>query len=96
MSHLTDDAWRDDYTRKMDSLVEKFGGKFIARTEDYIRIEGTQPDPEAIVLVEWPSKEAFETFHNSEEYMPFKEARLKSSNDEYFLLPAGDTVKRDK
>ena len=53
-------ALQRDTIDAVTPLVAKYGGKYLARTADFRHIEGDSKDPALCVLLEWPSKEAFD------------------------------------
>ncbi len=88
---VTDPAWVQSYVSEVTPMVERRGGRYLARTATVERIEGERRPPQIVLLIEWPSKEAAEAFYASEEYAPFREARIAGARNE-FLLVAGDDV----
>jgi uncharacterized protein (DUF1330 family) len=90
---ITDPSWVAGYVAKTTALVERFGGRFLARTPRVGKMEGNRVPPQVFLIVEWPSKEAAETFHESPEYRPHRESRRAGSRADFFLV-AGEDVNR--
>lgn len=90
---IHDHGWTADYTLAVDPLVEKHGGKFLARTNIIERIEGEGGLPDGVVLIEWPSKEAAESFYNDPAYAPHLKARLAGATGDFFLVAGDDMTK---
>jgi uncharacterized protein (DUF1330 family) len=88
---VTDPGWVRDYVADVTPMVERHGGRYLARTPKLQRFEGEGPLPQVMLVIEWPSKEAAETFYESEEYRPYREARTAGSTG-WFLLVAGEDV----
>jgi uncharacterized protein (DUF1330 family) len=88
---VTDPAWVRDYVAHVTPMVERHGGRYLARTATVERLEGERDVPQLVLLIEWPSREAAESFYDSEEYAPFRAARIRGARNE-FLLVAGDDV----
>ena len=88
---VTDRGWVRDYVAQVTPMVERYGGRYLARTTKFERIEGKRPPKDVVLLIEWPSKEAAEAFYASDEYQPFRERRLAGADNE-FLLVAGEDV----
>lgn len=86
---LTDRSWAAEYVAKVTPMVERYGGRYLARTPKFERLEGDGPLPQLMLLLEWPSREAAQAFYESEEYRPYRDARLKGSTGE-FLMVAGE------
>lgn len=90
---VTDRAWVRDYVTNVTTMVERAGGRYLARTTRIEKLEGDRPAPPLCLLIEWPSKEAAEAFYSSDEYAPYKRMRLAGARNEMMLV-AGDDVNR--
>jgi uncharacterized protein (DUF1330 family) len=88
---VTDPAWVREYVAQVTPMVERRGGRYLARTARVERIEGERPPPQVAMLIEWPSREAADAFYESDEYAPFRQARIEGARNE-FLLVAGEDV----
>ena len=88
---ITDRSWVPEYVKNVTPMVEQRGGRFLARTSKVEKIEGERKLPQVFLIIEWPSKEAAEAFYESEEYRPYREARIAGAQNE-FLLVAGEDV----
>jgi uncharacterized protein (DUF1330 family) len=88
---ITDPTWIPAYVEHTTRLVEQHGGRYLARTPNFEKIEGERTPPQIYLIIEWPSKEAGERFYASEEYEPFLASRLAGSTGE-FVLVAGEDV----
>jgi uncharacterized protein (DUF1330 family) len=88
---VTDPSWVADYVANVTGMVERRGGRYLSRSVRIKKIEGERAAPQAIVLIEWPSKEVAEEFYDSEEYRPYREARGAGARNE-FLLVSGEDV----
>ena len=84
------EAWIPDYRGAVGPLVAKHGGKYLARTTSHARLEGTDPSPGLIVLIEWPSKESAEAFYRDPAYQPHLQARLAGAACDFFLVEGKD------
>ncbi len=90
---FTDNNWVTDYLKNVTPMVEKAGGRYLARTPSLELIEGDGPPPQTIVLIEFPSREAAEKFYYGEEYQPYKESRQKGSVGEFYFVAGQDVAK---
>ena len=90
---VTDPSWIPDYVKNVTPLVERYGGRYLARTPNLEKLEGGRQRPQMVVILEWPSKEAAVAFYNSAEYKPFLERRLAGAKNETVLV-AGEDVAR--
>jgi uncharacterized protein (DUF1330 family) len=88
---ITDPKWIRDYVANVTGMVERRGGRYLARTGAVEKVEGDGSPPQFVVLIEWPSKEVAEEFYESEDYRPYREARGEGARNE-FLLVAGEDV----
>jgi uncharacterized protein (DUF1330 family) len=87
----TDQSWVPDYVKNVTGMVERWGGRYLARTPKVEKVEGARTPQGIIVTVEWPSKEIAEAFYESAEYRPYRQNRLAGAKNE-FLLVAGEDV----
>jgi len=88
---VTDPGWVSDYVADVTPMVERRGGRYLARTMQIERIEGERTPPQVLLLIEWPSRQAADEFYESEEYRRYREARRAGARNQ-FLLVAGDDV----
>jgi uncharacterized protein (DUF1330 family) len=88
---VTDQNWVADYVKNVTRLVERWGGRYLARTFTIEKIEGERKPMAMCVILEWPSKEGALRFYESEEYRPYRQKRLAGAKNE-FLLVAGEDV----
>ena len=91
--NITDRAWIRDYVQNVTRMVEKRGGRYLARTNNMERLEGHRANPHVFLIIEWPSEEAAKAFYESEEYRPYLRSRLAGSNGE-FVLVAGEDINK--
>jgi len=85
-----DRGWVRDYIANVTPMVERRGGRYLARTASAERIEGEREPRQTTLIIEWPSREAADEFYDSEEYRPFREARLQGSSGEFFIVAGAD------
>ena len=87
---ITDQSWVPDYVKNVTGMVERHGGRYLARTPKVERIEGERKAAGIFVIVEWPSKEAAMAFYESEEYRPYRQKRIAGARNEFFLVAGED------
>ncbi|HUK30999.1 MAG TPA: DUF1330 domain-containing protein [Candidatus Acidoferrum sp.] len=90
---INDDSWVQDYVQNVTKMVEKHGGKYLARTSKVEKIEGDRKPPQLFVIIEWPSKEAAITFYESPEYRPYRQKRIAGAKNELHLVAGEDIAK---
>ena len=88
---ITDPAWVREYVEEVTPMVERHGGRYLARTQRVEAVEGERTPPQVFMLIEWPSRKAAETFLESGEYRPHRERRRAGARNMFFLV-AGEDV----
>jgi uncharacterized protein (DUF1330 family) len=88
---ITDQSWVPDYIRNVTGLVERSGGRYLARTSNVEKIEGERKIPQIVLLIEWPSKAIADAFYECAEYRPYRQSRIAGAKNE-FLLVAGEDI----
>jgi uncharacterized protein (DUF1330 family) len=87
---IIDPSWVQEYVKRVTPLVEARGARFLTRTVNAEKLEGERDKAQVYLLIEWPSKEVALEFYDSEEYRPYREARVAGSRNELTLVPAED------
>ena len=90
---VTDPGWISEYVQNVTQMVEKNGGRYLARTSRVEKIEGERKLPQVCVILEWPSKELADACYASEEYRPFREKRKAGAKNEMMLVAGEDMMK---
>lgn len=88
---ITDPSWVGPYVENVTRLIERAGGRYLARTPKIEILEGDRPAPQIQLLIEWPSREAALAFYHGDEYRPYLESRTAGGHGE-FRLVAGEDV----
>jgi uncharacterized protein (DUF1330 family) len=89
---ITDRAWVASYVQNVTPMVERYGGRYLARTSNIERWEGQREPLGTSLLIEWPSREAALAFYESDEYRPYREARMAGGINEFALIPGEDVA----
>lgn len=87
---ITDPGWLRGYLAAVTVMVERRGGRFLARTPKIERVEGERAPLPGVVLIEWPSREAAMEFYESDEYRPYRDARQAGARNEFYLIAGED------
>jgi uncharacterized protein (DUF1330 family) len=87
---ITDPAWIAPYVRNVTEMIERRGGRYLARTHHVEKLEGERPAAQIQLLIEWPSREAAMEFYESDEYRPFRDSRIGGSHGELSLVAGED------
>ena len=86
------DDWIPDYLPTANALVAKHGGRYLARTANHEQLEGAE-DPAALrIVIEWPSKQAAESFMSDPDYAPHLAARTNGSTSLHFVIEGKDDL----
>ena len=88
----TNEDWIPDYLPTANRLVEKHGGKYLARTASHEQFEGNDQPAALRIVLEWPSKEAAQNFMNDPEYTEHLKARTEGSESYHFLIEGKDDL----
>lgn len=75
---IHDRARYETYAKQVQPLVESAGGRFLIRGGASRVYEGDW-DSSRIVVLEFPSKQAWDSFYSSEAYAPLKAIRHEAS-----------------
>ena len=92
---VTDQSWVADYLKNVTPMVERRGGRYLARTSKVQRLEGQRKLLPLFIIIEWPSEAVAKEFYNSEEYQPYRQARIAGSKNEFLLISGEDIGKND-
>ena len=57
----------DDYIEKVKPIVEKYGGEYIARTENVTSLSPLRK-PDRVIIIKFPSREKLDACFVSDEY----------------------------
>lgn len=87
---MTDRAWAREYVRNVTPMVERHGGRYLARTGNVTVMEGERAPPHVFLIIEWPSREAAQAFYDSAEYAPYRQARQQGSRGSFTLVAGED------
>ncbi len=88
---ITDPSWVGPYVENVTRMIERNGGRYLARTPKIEKLEGDRPAPQTCLLIEWPSREVAMAFYEGDEYRPYLESRAGGSVSELSLI-AGEDV----
>ena len=88
----TSEDWIPDYLPSANALVAQHGGKYLARTANHERLEGTGEGAALRIIIEWPTKEAAIAFMRDPAYVPHLEARTNGSDSDHFLIEGKDDL----
>ncbi|MFT5656096.1 MAG: hypothetical protein ACI9XU_001822 [Arenicella sp.] len=87
---ITDDSWVPEYAAKVHHLVQRHGGKYLARSGNVKTLEGSPLNTSLIGLLEFPSTQQVEAFITDPDYAPYAEARRAGSESRFQLIDDTD------
>ena len=82
---VKDEPAYQDYRQMVAPIVEKYGGRFMARGGRSQWLEGAG-DLGRIILLEFPTYEQALAWYRSEDYAPAMQLRQASSDGELFVV----------
>ena len=87
---ITNDRWVPEYASNVHKLVEKHGGRYLSRSGNIETIEGTAKDSTLIAILEFPTREALDSFAADPDYAPFGQARQSGSISNFHVIDDTD------
>ncbi|MEL6314217.1 MAG: DUF1330 domain-containing protein [Pseudomonadota bacterium] len=84
--------WIPAYLPKVNALVAKHGGTYLARTQEHEQVEGVDMPAALRIVIQWPSRDAAHRFMNDPEYAPHLAARTNGSTSFHFLIEGKDDL----
>ena len=87
---VSDDSWVPDYAGNVHKLVEKHGGKYLSRSGNIETMEGADKDSTLIAILEFPTREALDSFASDPDYAPFAKARQAGSVSNFHVIDDTD------
>lgn len=83
--NVTDMEQYKKYTAVTPGIIEKHGGRFLARGGETVALEG-EPPAGRVVVLEFPTLEQAKAFYNSEDYAAAKALRAGAAEARFFAL----------
>jgi uncharacterized protein (DUF1330 family) len=82
---VQDAATFEEYRVKVPPLVEKFGGRYLARGGRAGLLEG-ENEPKRVVIIEFPSYQQAMAWHDSAEYAPLIALRQSAAKGRMIVV----------
>lgn len=89
---VTDDGWVPEYAANVHKLVEKHGGRYLSRSGNIETLEGERKDSTLIAILEFPSRDALDSFATDPEYAPYGRARQSGSVSNFHVIDDTDVA----
>jgi uncharacterized protein (DUF1330 family) len=80
-----DPASYEHYKRQVASVIEHFGGRYLAHGGKHEVLEGDW-EPRRLIVLEFPDRRSLEAWYASPEYAPIRRIREQSANSRLVLL----------
>ena len=87
---VTDDGWIPEYAANVHKLVEKHGGRYLARSGNIETLEGEAKESTLIAILEFPTRAALDGFATDPEYAPYGQARQAGSVSNFRVIDDTD------
>ena len=87
---VTNDGWVPEYATHVHKLVEKHGGRYLARSVNIETIEGEKKDSTLVAILEFPSRAALDQFAADPDYAPYGQARQSGSVSNFHVIDDTD------
>ena len=82
---ITDPEQFIKYAKRAPALIEEYGGRYRCMRGQVEQLEGN-PDNRKIVVSEWPSMEAAQSFWHSDDYAELKQVRNGAAEIDVHLV----------
>ena len=89
---VTDDGRVPEYAGNVHTIVEKHGGKYLSRSGNISTLEGEEKDSTLIAIIEFPTREALDSFVSDPEYAPYGQARQAGSVSNFHVIDDTDVA----
>jgi uncharacterized protein (DUF1330 family) len=84
-AEITNRQGLEPYVAAVSDTIAKHGGKYLVRGGEIKLIEGG-PEPERIVILEFPDAASYDRWYKSPEYQKILRHRLQNSKGRLFTL----------
>ncbi len=78
--------WMDEYFSNVPGFIEGHGGKFVVRGGNPQTLEGQESLPDAVFILEFPTRDQALAFWHSAEFAPLIQLRQTGSQLEAMLV----------
>ena len=89
---VTEHGWIPAYGADVHKLVEKHGGRYLARSARIETLEGDVKDSTLIAILAFPDRAAIESFASDPAYAPYGDARRSGSISTFLVIDDTDVA----
>jgi uncharacterized protein (DUF1330 family) len=83
---MRDPSWVKDCGPRTAALVDKHGGRYLVRATAIDRLEGSEPLPSVVVVIEFPSMAKARAWCGDPDYAPLIRLRQAGSDLDFVLV----------
>ena len=87
----SDNREYESYIQEVKPIVERFGGRYLVRTNHVIPLS-EKWKPNRVIIIEWESREQLETCFDSAEYRKIAAKRENSVDSRAIIVGGEDSV----
>lgn len=89
---VNEDAWIPEYAANVHRLVEKHGGKYLARSGNITKIEGDRCNADLVAVIQFPDMDSLQAFVTDPDYAPYAAARQAGTDSQTIVIDATDVA----
>lgn len=82
---VSDPSWLKEYSTKVKKQLEDVGAKYHVRSTEIEQLEGSNPTPMSVTIIEFPSIEVAREWYKTDEYQALVKLRSTGSKTEMWL-----------
>ena len=82
---VSDPSWLAEYSTKVKEMFAEIGAKYHVRSTKIEKLEGNNPTPMSVTVIEFPSMEVAREWYKTDEYQALVELRKTGSQTEMWL-----------
>ena len=78
-----------EYAARTPAIVERFGGRFLARGGEVLTLEG-EAETRRVVILAFPSRERAEAMYRSDEYQAARALRAEAADARFIVVEGAE------
>lgn len=82
---VSDPSWLREYSEKVKEMFAEIGAKYHVRNTNIEKLEGNNPAPMSVTVIEFPSMEVAREWYHSDGYQALVKLRSTGSQTEMWL-----------
>lgn len=89
---VNEDAWIPEYAANVHPLVEKHGGKYLARSGNITKLEGDRCNADLVAVIQFPDMHSLQAFVTDPDYAPYAAARQAGTDSQTIVIDGTDVA----